>query len=147
MSILKWTTPFDEMSLLRRELEGLLNTSSYSPNSTDFSPPVEVTETEAGYRVRLLLPGLSAEQISEHVHLDATPKTLAVSGEVRPRELQPNEKVLVNQFRYGQFFKQLSFPDGVDHERIEAAYKNGVLEISLPKALAIQKRSIQIQTG
>ncbi|WP_303674406.1 Hsp20/alpha crystallin family protein [Vampirovibrio chlorellavorus] len=147
MSILKWTTPIEEMNLLRRELEGFLNTPGYSGNSSDFNPPVEVVETETHYQVRILLPGLPADQISEHVHLDATPKTLAVSGEMHPRELQPGEKVLVNQFRHGQFFKQLSFPDGVDHERIEAAYKNGVLEISLPKALAVQKRSIQIQTS
>lgn len=145
MSILKWTTPFEEVSLLRRELEGLLNAPGYSGGASDYSPPVEVTETEAGYQVRLVLPGLSAQQISEHVRLDATPKTLAVSGEIRPRELRPNEKVLVNQFRYGQFSKQLSFPDGVDHERIEAAYRNGVLEINLPKVLAVQKRSIPIQ--
>lgn len=146
MSVMKWVTPLEELDFFRKEMEGLLSNNT-SANTGTFSPPVEVIETENNYQVRLLLPGLPAEQISEHVRLEATQKTLTLSGEINPRELQGSEKLLVNQFRYGKFFKQLSFPDGINHDHIEAAYKNGILEVSLPKTIAVQKRSIQIQAS
>ncbi len=144
MSLMKWATPFEELDLFRKEMDALLSNSQAAPG-TDFNPPVEVIETDSHYQVHLILPGLPTENLSEHVHLDATPKTLTLSGELRQRELGPNEKRLINQFRSGKFFKQLSFPDGIDHENIQASYRNGILEVTLPKAVAAQKRSIQIQ--
>lgn len=144
MSLLKWATPFEEVDLLRKEMEGLLTTPANVSNG-QFNPPVEVVEAENYYRVRILLPGLPAESIGEYIHLEGTPKTLNMSGEIRPAELRPQEKLLLNQFRYGKFFKQLSFPEGIDHENIEARYNQGILDIQLPKAVASQKRSVQIQ--
>lgn len=146
MSLIKWSTPFEEMDLLRKEMEGLLSTPGSNATS-DFSPPVEVVETEGNYQIRFLLPGLPQENLAEHVHLDATQKTLTITGEIPPRNLQPTEKLLINQFRRGSFYKQLSFPDGIDHENIQANYRNGLLEVTLPKAMASQKRTIQIQVG
>lgn len=146
MSLMKWATPFEEMDLLRKEMEGLLGNTQTNAAS-DFNPPVEVVESESNYQVRFILPGLPAESISEHVNMEATQKTLTVTGEIRPREMQPTEKLLINQFRTGKFFKQLSFPDGIDHENIGAHYRNGILEITLPKAMAAQKRHIEIKVG
>lgn len=142
MSMLKWSSPFDEIDMLRKEID---NVFTATHTGTGFSPAVEVVETENAYRVRLPLPGLPTESLSEHVHIDATQKTVSISGEMHPPELQANEKALITQIRYGKFFKQLSFPDGIDPETIEASYSAGMLEIRLPKASAAQKRSVQIQ--
>jgi HSP20 family protein len=144
MSILKWTSPLDDMDVLRKEIDQVFATAAQGP-AAGFNPPIEITEAEDAYCVRMLLPGLPMENLSEHVHIDATQKTVTISGELQPRELQPGEKTLVSQFRTGKFFKQLSFPDGIQHEAIAASYGNGMLEIRLPKAVAAQKRSIEIQ--
>lgn len=144
MSMMKWATPFEEIDLLRKEMDHLLG-STTSQASNNLNPPVEVVENENRYRVRMSLPGLLAERISEHVHIDATAKTVTISGEIPPHDYGQSEKVLVNQFRFGKFLKQLSFPDGIDHENIEAHYRNGLLEITLQKAMNAQKRSVEIQ--
>jgi HSP20 family protein len=144
MAILKWSSPLDDMDLLRKEIDQVFTTASQN-TGLGFSPPVEISEAENAYVVRMMLPGLPVENLSEHVHIDATQKTVSISGELQPRELPAGEKPLVSQFRYGKFFKQLSFPDGIQHETIEASYSNGILEIRLPKAVAAQKRNIQIQ--
>ena len=145
MSMLKWSNPLDELSemgLLRRELDQVFNPPS---GHAGLNPPIEVVEAEDRYRVTISLPGLPTANLGEHIQLDATPKTLTISGETRAPELQPGEKSLFSQVRYGKFHKQLSFPDGIDAEHIEAAYAAGLLEITLPKALSTQKRTIQIQ--
>lgn len=144
MAILKWSSPLDDMDLIRKEIDHIFTTANQGSN-LGFSPAVEISETEDAYSVRMILPGLPVENLGEHVHIDATQKTVTVSGEMQPRELPPGEKPLVSQFRYGKFFKQLSFPDGIQHESIEASYSNGILELRLPKAMAAQKRNIQIQ--
>jgi HSP20 family protein len=144
MSMLKWASPFEEMELLRKEIDQAFNSASQSA-ATGFSPPVEVVEAENHYQLDIYLPGLPTENLSEYVNIEATQKTITVSGEVKPRELPAGEKTLISQFRYGKFYKQLSFPDGIHHENIEASYSNGILTLRLPKALSSQKKTIQIQ--
>lgn len=144
MSMLKWASPLDEIDMLRKEIDNAFAATT-ATNGTGFNPAVEVVEAENAYRLRIPLPGLPTENLSEHIHIDATQKTLTLSGEMTPPELQPGEKALMTQIRYGKFYKQLSFPDGIDPETIEASYSAGMLEIRLPKASASQKRSVQIQ--
>jgi HSP20 family protein len=132
MSMLCWT-PLEEMDVLKREMESLfapVSAANGESRAYTFNPPAEVIE---------------AENIGEHVHLEATQKALTISGELNTPVREVNEKVLTSQFRYGRFFKQLGFPDGIDHENIEANYQSGILEIRLPKMATAQKRSIQIQ--
>lgn len=145
MSMSKWSSPLEEMDLFRKNLDQLF-TSTLSGLSTGFSPPIEVVEGEDAYYVRMYLPGLPSEHPDEHIRIDGTSKTLTISGELQPPELAGNEKMLISQFRYGQFYKQLNFPDGVDPDKIDAHYRSGLLEVKLPKSQASQKRSIQIRT-
>lgn len=145
MSMLKWSTPLDELSemnLLRRELDHLFTPVS---GQTALNPPIDVAESEGYYRVRMSLPGLPTQNVGEHVQLEATPKTLNISGEVHAPEPQPGEKTLFSQVRHGKFSKQLSFPDGIDAETIEASYEAGILQITLPKSSVARKRNIEIQ--
>jgi HSP20 family protein len=145
--MLRWS-PLEEMDVLKREFENLFApvTSVNGESKTcGFNPPVEVVEADDNYKVRLSLPGLPQDNIGEHVHLEATQKTLTVSGELQPSGKDAAEKTLISQLRYGPFFKQLAFPDGIAHENIEASYRSGILEIFLPKLYTAQKRSIQIQ--
>jgi len=143
--MLKWSTPLDElseMSLLRRELDHLFTPAS---GQSALNPPIDVVESEGYYRIRMSLPGLPTQNLGEHVQLEVTPKTLSISGEVHGPEPQPGEKILFSQVRHGKFSKQLSFPDGIDAEAIEASYEAGVLQITLPKSSVSRKRNIEIQ--
>ena len=147
MTLMKWS-PFEEAEMLRKQIDTIFSPISPLSDETGvgLNPPVDVVEAENAYKARLMLPGLPAESIGEHVRIDATTKTLTVSGELRQKELASGEKMLIHQCRTGKFFKQLSFPDGIDPDGIEASYADGILEIVLPKAAAAQKRSIQINT-
>lgn len=153
MSMMKWS-PFEEVEQLRKQIDNIFTPLSalgnetghaYGNNAYGMNPPVDVVEAENAYKVRFLLPGLPTENLSEHVNIEATAKTLTVSGELRPAQLSQGEKLLVTQLRYGKFFKQLGFPDGIDDERIEASYGNGILEVVLPKAQTARKKNVQIQ--
>lgn len=146
MSVLKWSAPFEETDSLRRELAQWFASAATSA-AGHVVPPVEVIETEGAYRFNMLLPGMPAEALGEYVHIDATAKTLVITGEFPERKLEPGEKSVLSQFPAGPFSKQISFPDGIEHEQIEARYRNGILEVTLPKAITTRKRSVQIQLG
>jgi HSP20 family protein len=145
MTMLKWATPFDEIDLLRQDFDALFQKPKSCENA-DFNVPVQVVELENGYRVAFSLPGLPSESVGEHVQIEATAKTLTLSGALSDGDLQPTEKRLINQFRTGKFYKQLSFPDGINPDTIEARYQQGILTIQLEKAHVAQKRTIAIQT-
>lgn len=147
MSMMKWS-PFEEVELLRKQIDNIftpLSPIGSESGAHGLNPPVDIVEAENAYKVRFLLPGLPTENLSELVNIEATQKTLTISGELRPTQLGQGEKLLASQLRYGKFFKQLGFPDGIDNERIEATYRNGILEIVLPKAQANLKKNVQIQ--
>lgn len=148
MSLMKWTTR-DDWDTLRSHMNHWLAASVLSPDAdlrgtTQYSPPVDVVETDDQYQVRFVLPDLP-ECIDEHVHLEATRTSLTLSGELPSRPLASNERRLINQIMSGKFFKQLSFPEHIEHEQIEAHYANGVLTVALPKTVSRQKRNITIQ--
>lgn len=146
MSMMRWT-PFEEMEHLRRQIDNIFVPVVVShpgeKATTSFVPPVEVVERPDGYRVRFMLPGIRPDDVK----LEASAKTLSISGEIASPALEEKERVLISQFRVGKFSKQLSFPDGIEPGNVEADYVNGILEVKVPKAESMQKRSIEIRVN
>ncbi len=107
-----------------------------------FIPACEVAETDANYLMSLDLPGMKKENIK----IEVVDKLLTISGE-RKREAKSEEKEKVQRFEksYGFFKRSFTLPTTVDTSKVEARYEDGVLELSLPKAAAIQPRAIEIK--
>ncbi len=141
MKLVRWS-PLEEMSLLKDQIDRIFEPFSASGDERllSHSLPVEVTETQAEYRVRLLVPGIDPEKIN----LQMSERELSVSTETQPRELEEGEMVHMNQFRYGKFSKQLSFPQAIDQNQVQANYTHGVLTITLPKAENNKRKTIPI---
>jgi len=110
----------------------------------DFTPAVDLEETKDAYIVKSDLPGLEKDKID----LTVKENILTIEG-VREttNETQDSKKGYYAQERsYGSFARSLSLPGPVDESKIVAAYKNGVLTITLPKAAGqkeVQKVAIQ----
>ncbi len=144
MKMIHWS-PIEEMTLLQDQINKIFEPSpvSESPKTLNYTFPVEVTETPARYLVRLMAPGIDPDKIE----LQATPKGLTVKAEFQSRKLESDETLVVNQFRYGQCSQSLAFSEDIHPENVEAQYKNGILEVSLPKTEHIHRKSIQIKVA
>lgn len=110
--------------------------------SKSFSPQVDIAESEKQFEIQFALPGMKKEDI----HIDVDGDQLTVSGE---RKMQ-NEKTEKNfhsvESYYGSFKRSFYLPDTANVEKIDASYKDGILEVIIPKdAKKENKRLISIK--
>ncbi len=139
--------PFIEMQDLQRELNRLLTTFSRRtdraamPRETAWTPAVDVYETQDEMVAVLEIPGVTQKEIEISLVRD----TLSVRGERRREEQVGDGNYHRVEGTYGPFFRSLVLPSVVDAHRIRAAYKNGLLEIRLPKREEAKPRPVPIE--
>jgi HSP20 family protein len=103
---------------------------------------VDVAEKNGAYAVTAELPGVKKEDIQ--VSIDGAQVTLAAEVK-REREASQDERVLHTERVYGKLSRSFTLPQEVDEAKAEAKFKDGVLELTLPKKAAAQRRQISIQ--
>lgn len=106
-----------------------------------WAPTADVEETEDGYVVTCDVPGLTAKD----VNIALTDNVLAISGERKSESTEKKKGQVLAERRYGSFSRSFLLPATVDAEKIKAAYKNGVLTVSLPKRAETKPKSIEIK--
>jgi HSP20 family protein len=103
---------------------------------------VDVAEKNGAYAVTAELPGVKKEDIQ--VTIDANQVTL--SAEVkREKEVQQDERVLHSERSYGKVTRSFTLPQEVDEAKAEAKFRDGVLELTLPKKAAAARKQVTIQ--
>ena len=103
---------------------------------------VDVAEANGAYVVNAELPGVRKEDIQ--VSIDGTEVTL--SAEVkREKEANKDERVLHSERVYGKVSRSFSLPQEIDEARAEAKFRDGVLELRLPKKTAAPRKQVTIQ--
>ena len=103
---------------------------------------VDVAEKDGAYVVTAELPGVRKEDI--RVDIDGAQVTL--SAEVkREREAAEGERVLHAERVYGKVTRSFALPQELDEAKAEAKFRDGVLELTLPKKAAAARKAITIQ--
>ena len=103
---------------------------------------VDVTEKNGAYQVTADLPGVKKEDIQ--VAIDGAQVTL--SAEVkREKEVSEGDRVLHTERSFGKVSRSFSLPQELDEAKAEAKFRDGVLELTLPKKAAAARKSIAIQ--
>ena len=103
---------------------------------------VDVAEKNGAYVVSAELPGVKKEDI--HVSIDGAQVTLEAEVN-REKEASQDERVLHSERVYGKLMRSFTLPQEVDESKAEAKFKDGVLELTLPKKAAAQRKQISIQ--
>jgi len=102
---------------------------------------VDVTESEAAYVVSADLPGVKKEDIQ--VAIDG--KQVTLSAEVkREKELAEGGRLLHVERSYGKTSRSFALPQELDEAKAEARFRDGVLELTLPKKAAAARRQIEV---
>jgi len=105
------------------------------------APAVDIAENDAAYVVTAELPGIAAEDVTAEVH----DGVLTLRGEKRSEREETKEHARYVERSYGTFSRSFRLPENADAERVDAAYKNGVLRLSIPKREEVKPRTIRIQ--
>ena len=128
---------------LRREIDRLFeDTFGRGEGMNNWSPAVDVRETEKELRLDVELPGINPED----VELTAENGVLMIRGEKKSerKEGEEESRYHVVERSYGGFMRSFQLPQGLDESKIEADYNHGILSIHIPKAALPQPRRIQI---
>jgi HSP20 family protein len=142
--MVRWN-PFEEVSSLRRlmdqPIEAFFGGGPFTAELA-WRPLADVSETKEGFTVSVELPGMKQEEIVVSVEENV----LTVKGE-RKRENEASEEGYSRVERFhGSFERHFTFPGTVDMERIQATYRDGILEIRLPKKEEAKPKTVKIQT-
>jgi HSP20 family protein len=114
-----------------------------SVEENGWKPLVDVVDNKDGILLKVEIPGVKQEDIS----ISVEDNTLTVKGD-RKQESQVNEEGCSRFERsYGVFQRSVLLPPTVDAERVKATYKDGVLEIQLPKKEEAKPKTIKIEVG
>ena len=98
-------------------------------NMVDFRPNVNTRETDKSYHIEVELPGIK----KENVNIQVDGNVLTISGERSVREEVKDENYHKVESRYGLFSRSFTLPEKVDVSNIEAEFKDGILEVAIPK--------------
>ena len=111
------------------------------PGETELRLKVEVKEDDKAYSVHAEIPGVKKEDIS----VDVDGNQLSIRAEVkRDDEKKEGKKVLHSERYYGMVSRSMTLPTEVDSQAAKAEYKDGVLDLTLPKKAAKSARRLNI---
>lgn len=135
--------PFNLLADLQGEMNRVFTRSLQKHDSWDktFSPDIEVREEADHYVVHADLPGMKREDFD----ISVQGNQLLIKGE-RKKEKEIKEKgTYFSERLYGSFLRSMEFPTEIQGEKTKAAYKDGVLEITLPKTENAKPKQIQVE--
>ena len=105
-------------------------------------PPIDLVEAEDHFVLKADLPGLTEGD----VNIEVQDGTLTISGERKAEHERRDKGWHRIERSFGSFNRSLTLPDGVDPDRIEASFSDGVLEVRIPKPEERKPRRISIST-
>lgn len=130
MSLVRWD-PFRELSALQHSINRLFE--DIYPRQGNLTQgwmfPVDIKETPEAILVKAEIPGVSKDDIK--VAFDNN--VLTIRGERKSEEKEEGANFLRVERKHGSFSRSFSVDVPVDQEKIKASYKDGVLEVVLPK--------------
>ena len=103
---------------------------------------VDVAEKNGAYTVTAELPGVKKDDI--RVTIDGAQVTLAAEVK-REKEVKQDERVLHTERSFGKVSRSFTLPQEVDEAKAEAKFRDGVLELTLPKKAAAARKQVTIQ--
>ncbi|MFN7909640.1 MAG: Hsp20/alpha crystallin family protein [Microcystis sp.] len=145
MALIRWE-PFREVESLQKEMNRLFDrlvptdVGNGEKMGLSFIPAAEITETPEAVQLKLEIPGMEAKDLNVEVTADS----LTINGE-RKSEIKTEEEGFTRtEFRYGKFHRVIPLPVQVDNSKVTAEYKDGILNLTLPKAEEEKNKVVKV---
>ncbi len=145
MELVPWR-PYGEISPFRKEMDDLwsrfFGETPFARRLTEeWSPSVDISETEESFVIKAELPGLEAKDVNVSISGDL----LIIKGEKKKEEEEKDEHHYCAERYYGSFQRTFQLPTGVHGDKIEATFDKGVLKVTLPRIEEAKKKEIEIK--
>lgn len=149
MALTKWE-PIRDFARLQEKLNRVFEENlrfvraripGEKPTAGIWSPPVDIFETDEAIVVKAEVPGM---RISDF-QIKVKDSTLSIRGERKFAKADKEENCHLVERLYGSFSRNFNLPVSVEQGKAKATYKNGVLEVVLPKRGGTKPRSIKVE--
>lgn len=144
MKLMRWD-PFRELETLSSRLNQYLNQPAVEATAgfADWVPAMDIEETDTEYILKADLPELT----KENVKVGIDDGVLSLEGERKQEKAENDKKFHRVERVYGKFVRRLAVPTDVDQQKVVAEFKNGVLNVHLPKSASAQSRAIDVKVA
>ncbi len=146
MAIVRWD-PFRDMQSLQRSINRAFDDTFFRGEETlpaaaaSWMFPVDIRENPDKVIVRAEIPGVEGPDIKVNLHNGQ----LTIQGERRQEKEEKGDQFIRVERSYGSFYRAFNLGVPVQADQIKASYKDGVLEVVLPKEEKAKPREIQIE--
>jgi len=149
MTLVRWD-PFRELEDMSERLNRVftrspLRTTGGKEHLTvaDWIPTVDISETEGEYLIKAELPEVKKEDVKVTVE----DGVLTLQGERRQEKEEKGRKYHRVERSYGSFVRSFTLPESVDESGVKAEFKDGVLNLHLPKTEKVKPKAIEVKVG
>ncbi len=138
------------LATLRAEIDRLFDAVTRDPlraldwafaGSREWSPTVDVAESDSEFTVRAEIPGIDPTELDVNI----TGDQLVLAGEKKESSEKKGKDFYQSESRYGSFRRSIPLPQSVDPEKVEAEYANGVLTIHLKKIQTSPPKRVEVK--
>ncbi|MGD1051959.1 MAG: Hsp20/alpha crystallin family protein [Solirubrobacteraceae bacterium] len=149
MALVRWE-PLRELNTLQHEMNRLFGGFFEQPAgqpgglapARQWVPAMDLVETDGAYILRADLPGLTRDDVK----IELEQNVLTISGERAAKHEQRTDGYYRIERASGSFARSLTLPSGIDADRIEATFADGVLEVRIPTPQQPRPRRVEITT-
>jgi HSP20 family protein len=144
-TIMRAMMPWTEKGSLLQEMERLFDRYGDGESLAlgDWAPRLDLSETRDALIVKVEVPAIDPKEIQVSIMGDV----LTVKGEKKEEKEDKEEKYHRVERTYGSFSRSVRLPIPVDQGKVSAAFKNGLLTVTLPKTQAARSTAIPIKTA
>jgi HSP20 family protein len=107
----------------------------------DWAPRVDIAETDKEFSIKAEIPEVKKEDVKVTVDNGV----LTIRGERKQEKEEKDKKFHRVERFYGSFMRSFTLPDNVDESEIEASFKDGMLNLTIPKTKATKPKAIDVK--
>lgn len=139
--------PFRELEAMSTRLNRLFGSSPIAAEDADgfgaWAPAVDVEETDKEYVIKADLPDIKKADVKVGIE----DGVLTIEGERKQEKEEKGKKFHRVERTYGRFVRRLAVPSDVDQAQVAADFKDGVLNVRLPKSTNAKPRSVEVKVA
>ena len=145
MKLVRWD-PLQELVAMNNRLNRTIH-DPFTPRTEDsfgaWVPPVDIFERQDHLVIRVEVPGVQKEDMDVRIENGV----LTLHGERKAEKEIKDENAHLMERVYGRFTRSFSLPTTVDAAKVTATYKDGVLEVTVPKAETAKPKKVEIKAA
>ena len=146
MNLIKWD-PFRELEDVSNRLNRIFGQplARTEPDNemlavADWAPSVDISETDSAYLIKGEIPGVKKEDVKVTVQ----DGMLTIQGERKQEKEEKGRKFHRVECSYGSFMRSFRVPDDADESKVKAEFKDGMLNVMLPKAAKAKPKAVNV---